>query len=107
MKRLLLLLLLFAGCAPGQIVRTGYLVTVTQNHRTELQKLETSAKADSFILIRTGIPLKTDSLMDTMEYFFEFRNGIFSVYAEKKGIYKRRENGKERWRMFDEKLIRR
>jgi hypothetical protein len=100
---LILALIAFAGCmGPGQMVSTGYLVTVEEGIQCKWDRVETSAQVDSFITRHTGLTLNTETLMGDRLPFFDFRNERFYVYAEKQGIYQRRANGKKRWRVYDE-----
>jgi len=97
--------LIFSGCAPGQLTGTGYLVTVTEGIKTDWEKLENTAQVDSFVFAATGLTMQADSLIHPRYPFYQFRNGIFDIYVEKKGVYQRRENGKRRWKIYDEKLL--
>jgi len=100
----LFLLLVFTNCTgPGTMVREGYLVSVADK-KTEVKKFENIAQVDSFIFARTGIPVESEKMLGGILFFYELRNEDYSVYVEKKGIYQRKSGGKERWRMFDEKL---
>jgi hypothetical protein len=101
---ILLAIIAFAGCkGPGQLVSTGYLVTVSEGIKTDWEKLPTTAEVDSFVYEQTGLTLNTDSLMESRYPFFQFRNGTFDIYVEKKAVYQRRKNSKKRWRVYDNK----
>lgn len=94
---LLIAVVLMAGCSPGKMVGTGYLVSVKQDGHTEIQKVATRHQADSIYHATVGTdPLGND------DPFFEFRNSELFIYIEKKGIYER--NGKRRWKVYDEEL---
>jgi hypothetical protein len=97
-------LLLVAGCAPGEMVGTGYLVTVEHGIQTKWERLENTAQVDSFVFAKTGIALQADNLIVPEYPFYQFRNGEFNIYVEMQGIYQRQENGKRRWRVYDEEL---
>ena len=100
----LFLLLVFTNCTgPGAMVREGYLVSVADK-KTEVKRFETVSEVDSFILLRTGIPVDSKKMFGGILFFYELRNEDYSVYVEKKGIYQKKAGGKERWRMYDEKL---
>lgn len=94
---LIISVVLLHGCSPGQLVGTGYLVSVRQNGKTEIMKVATRHEADSIYLSVVGSdPLGSE------DPFYEFQNSETFIYIEKKGIYER--NGKRRWKMYDEKL---
>jgi energy-converting hydrogenase Eha subunit F len=95
-----LALFALAGCTgPGQLTGTGYLVTVEEGIQTDWKKLPTTTAVDSFVHARTGLALQSDSLIESRYPFYQFRNGQYTVYVEKKAVYQR-ENGKKRWRRF-------
>lgn len=100
----LFLLLVFTSCiGSGTMVREGYLVSVADK-KTEVKKFENITQVDSFIFKRTGIPVNSEKMFGGILFFYEMRNEDFSIYVEKKGIYQKKPGGKERWRMYDEKL---
>jgi len=88
---------LITSCSPGQLIGTGYLVSVKQHGKTEILKVATRHEADSIYRAAIG----TDPL-GKEDPFYEFRNSETFIYIEKKGIYER--NGKLRWKVYDEKL---
>jgi len=81
MQGLLFIALMFS-CSPGQLVGTGYMVSVKQEGKTEVLKVNTRAEADS--------------IYNALVYPEPF------IYIEKKGIYEKK--GKTKWRVYDEKL---
>ncbi len=94
---LIISVVLLAGCSPGKMVGTGYLVSVKKDGHTQIQKVATRHQADSIYRATVGTdPLGKD------DPFFEFRNSELFIYIEKKGIYER--NGKRRWKIYDEEL---
>lgn len=104
MKKLLVILLFLAGCAPGRMVGTGYLVTVQHGIKTNWDKVETPQEADAFVWKHAGLNFDTDSIIGDHYPFWTFRNGTVEVYVEKKGVYEKRPYGKKRWKMYDEEL---
>ena len=108
MKKLQLIAILgcivTASCGPGQMVGTGYLVTVEQGVMTKWKKLDNTSRVDSFVYSKTGMQLQADSLIHPRYPFYQFRNGRYSIYVEKQGVYQRRANGKHHWRLYDEQL---
>jgi len=101
---MMILILILSSCTgPGTMVREGYLVSISDK-KTEVKKFESIAQVDSFIFARTGIPVESEKMLGGILFFYELRNEDFSIYVEKKGIYQKKARGKERWRMFDEKL---
>ena len=100
------LLLVFSGCSgPGKMVAEGYLVTVEEGIQLKWDRVETAAQADSFIWEKTGLIVKTDSLIGTTYPYWDMKNGRQYIYVEKQGIYRRKPDGKKRWRMYDEFLL--
>jgi hypothetical protein len=100
---ILIFLALFAlvSCTgPGQLTGTGYLVTIEEGIQTDWKKLPTITAVDSFVYARTGLSLQADSLIYPRYPFYQFRNGQYTVYVEKKAVYQRRENGKKQWRAY-------
>jgi hypothetical protein len=92
-------LLLVAGCSPGELVGTGYLVSVTQQGQTTNHRVDTRAEADSIYREAVGA-----DLMGELVPFFEVKNSEVFIYVEEKGIYQRRPDGKRRWRVYVEEL---
>lgn len=97
-------MLLAASCSPGQMVGTGYLVTVEEGIQMKWEKVETASEADRFIFEKTGLQVKTDSLIGTTYPYWDMKNGRKYIYVGKQGIYQRRPGGKKRWRVYDEQL---
>jgi hypothetical protein len=97
-------MLLAASCSPGQMVGTGYLVTVEEGIQMKWDRVETAEQADRFVFEKTGLQVKTDSLIGTTYPYWDMKNGRKYIYVERKGIYQRRPGGKKRWRVYDESL---
>ena len=100
----LFVLAVTTSCSPGQMVGTGYLVTIEEGIQMKWDRVETAEQADQFIFEKTGLVVKTDSLIGTTYPYWDMKNGRKYFYVERKGIYQRRENGKKRWRVYDEQL---
>jgi hypothetical protein len=96
MQGLLFIALMFS-CSPGQLVGTGYMVSVKQEGKTEVLKVNTRAEADSIYNA-----LVYPEPLGRHDPFYEFRNSETFIYIEKKGIYEKK--GKTKWRVYDEKL---
>lgn len=100
----MIVILLASSCAPGKMVADGYLVTAEKGRQMKWERFESAAAVDSFILDKTGIDINTQTLMHDDLPFFDIRNGKWYVYVEKQGVYQRRPEGKERWRVYDEEM---
>lgn len=97
--------MLMAGCSPGEMVGTGYLVTVEKGILVKWDRLETAAEVDHFIREKAGLTVNTDSLIGTDRLYYDLKNGDgWYVYVERQGIYQRKPDGKKRWRVYDEDL---
>jgi len=96
MQGLLFIAFMFS-CSPGQLVGTGYLVSVKQNGEITNHRVDTRAEADSIYNA-----LVYPDPLGKHDPFYEFRNSELFIYIEKKGIYEK--NGKTKWKMYDKKL---
>lgn len=103
--KVIILALCLASCAsPGQMTGTGYLVTAERGRLFLWDRVESPSAADSFIYDKTGLKFETDSLIGNKLPYYDFSNGDWYIYVEKKDIYQRREKGRKRWRAYDEQL---
>jgi hypothetical protein len=100
----LFILALTVSCSPGEMVGTGYLATVEEGIMVKWDRVETAEQADRFVFKKTGLVVKTDSLIGDVLPYWDLEHGRQYIYVEKKGIYQRKPRGKKRWRVYDEQL---
>jgi|GEM_PF-3320068 len=102
---LIIAVVLMAGCSPGKMLNTGYLVSIDTKEPREfvLERFESADSVDTFILENTGIELCTPELISAYPPYYDVRNGEYYIYVEKQALYQR-PGGKTHWKVYDETL---
>lgn len=96
---------LIAGCSPGKMLNTAYLVSIDTKEPRDFkwQRFSTADSADAYIFKITQLELSTHRLISTDPPFYDVRNGRHYIYVEKQSLYQR-PGGKTHWKVYDEKL---
>ncbi len=91
----ILLILIFRGCSPGNLVTTGYLVGVDNyaENEIEIEHFQSTDSVDNWITEKTELQFHTPDLISEGPPYWEFNNEDFYIYVEKKGIYEKNGNG--------------
>jgi len=96
----LVFLLISTSCTgPGQLIDTGYIVSITENNQTNIHRFNSALQAEKMLNDSAGIYIEIDEFFGKKNPFFELKNSELFIYVEKKGIYEK--NDKIRWRVYD------
>jgi hypothetical protein len=99
---ILLIILLISCSGPGNLIGTGYLVSITENNHTDVFRFDNVSLAETMIFDSTGIQVEAEKLIGKNDPYFEIKNSEIFIYVEKKGIYEKR--GVQRWKIYDSQL---
>lgn len=102
---LIILAALAVSCSPGEMLKTGYLVSIDQNEPREFEykRFETTDSVDTWIANKTQLQLSTPEMITDNPPFYDFSNGQYFIYVEKQALYQR-PGGKTHWKVYDEEL---